>query len=116
MRIVDGAEWIWNRTTMSVRRCEMLDVWHAWSRTQQADHWAHQIAEHPRAVKVAEVITPLKRMHPKTPELCDCRPHRQGEHAGREHCDEYPRLSHEIGSGTVARRLLALPLLLLSDN
>ena len=25
----DGAEWIWNRTKMFVRRCEILDYWHA---------------------------------------------------------------------------------------
>jgi hypothetical protein len=25
----DGAEWIWNRATMFVRRCEILDFWHA---------------------------------------------------------------------------------------
>ena len=27
--IGDGAEWIWNRATMFVRRCEILDFWHA---------------------------------------------------------------------------------------
>ena len=25
----DGAEWIWNRAKMFVRRCEILDFWHA---------------------------------------------------------------------------------------
>ncbi len=25
----DGAEWIWNRATMFVNRCEILDFWHA---------------------------------------------------------------------------------------
>jgi hypothetical protein len=25
----DGAEWIWNRASMFVRRCEILDFWHA---------------------------------------------------------------------------------------
>ena len=25
----DGAEWIWNRARMFVRRCEILDFWHA---------------------------------------------------------------------------------------
>src|ERR1039457_5870025 len=25
----DGAEWIWNRAAMFVRRCEILDFWHA---------------------------------------------------------------------------------------
>jgi len=27
----DGAEWIWNRASMFVRRCEILDFWHAWN-------------------------------------------------------------------------------------
>jgi hypothetical protein len=25
----DGAEWIWNRATWFIRRCEILDFWHA---------------------------------------------------------------------------------------
>ena len=25
----DGAEWIWNRASMFVNRCEILDYWHA---------------------------------------------------------------------------------------
>ena len=52
----DGAEWIWNRATMFVRRCEILDFWHAMEHawefarlrygegSQQADQWVHQIA------------------------------------------------------------------------
>ena len=77
----DGAEWIWNRATMFVRRCEILDFWHAlehaWSfarllygeDSQQADRWVHQIAEDLRAGKVQEVIARLQRLRPKTPEL-----------------------------------------------
>ena len=25
----DGAEWIWNRASWFIRRCEILDFWHA---------------------------------------------------------------------------------------
>ena len=28
----DGAEWIWNRASMFVNRCEILDFWHALER------------------------------------------------------------------------------------
>ncbi len=53
----DGAEWIWNRATWFVRRCEILDFWHAvehaWvfarlrygDGSVQADQWVHAIAE-----------------------------------------------------------------------
>jgi len=77
----DGAEWIWNRATMFVHRCEILDFWHAlehaWTFARlrygadsvQADRWVHQIAEDLRAGKEQEVIAGLKRLRPKTPEL-----------------------------------------------
>ena len=60
----DGAEWIWNRAPMFVRRCEILDFWHAlehawsWARlfygegSQHADRWVHQIAQDLRGGKV----------------------------------------------------------------
>ena len=112
----DGAEWIWNRASMFVRRCEILDFWHAlehaWSfarlqygeQSQQADRWVHQIAEDLRAGKVQEVIARLKRIRPQTPEL---REKLQSliayysEHAGRMRYDEYLRLGYGIGSGAV---------------
>jgi hypothetical protein len=112
----DGAEWIWNRATMFVHRCEILDFWHAlehaWSvarllygeESRLADQWVHRIAQDLRAGKVQEVIARLKRMRPKTPEL---REKLQGligyysEHAGRMHYDEYLRLGYGIGSGAV---------------
>ena len=112
----DGAEWIWNRATMFVHRCEILDFWHAlehaWSvarllygeESRLADQWVHRIAEDLRAGKVQEVIARLKRMRPKTPEL---REKLQGliayysQHAGRMHYDEYLRLGYGIGSGAV---------------
>jgi len=112
----DGAEWIWNRAAMFVRRCEILDFWHAlehaWAFAQlrygegsaQADAWVHAIAEDLRAGKVQEVIGRLKRLRPKTPEL------REGwqallryysQNAGRMRYDEYLRLGYGIGSGAV---------------
>lgn len=112
----DGAEWIWKRATMFVRRCEILDFWHAlehaWGvarllygeESQLASRWVHRIAEDLRAGKVQEVIARLQRLRPKTPELRD---KLQGliayysEHAGRMHYDEYLRLGYGIGSGAV---------------
>ncbi len=112
----DGAEWIWNRATMFVRRCEILDFWHvlehAWGfarlnygeGSKQADRWVHRIAKDLRAGKVDDVIARLKRLRPKTPEA---REKLQGliayysAHAGRMRYDEYLRLGYGIGSGAV---------------
>ena len=112
----DGAEWIWNRATMFVRRCEILDFWHAlehaWGvarllygeESQLAGRWVHRIADKLRAGKVEDVIARLQRMRPKTPET---REKLQGliayysAHAGRMHYDEYLRLGYGIGSGAV---------------
>ena len=112
----DGAEWIWNRSKMFVRRCEILDFWHALEHawdfarlnygegSQQADRWVHQVATDLRAGKVQSVIARLQRMRPKTPEL---REKLQGligyyrEHAGRMRYHEYLRLGYGIGSGAV---------------
>ena len=112
----DGAEWIWNRATMFVHRCEILDFWHAlehaWTFARlrygegsaQADRWVHQIAEDLRAGQVQDVIAALKRLRPKSEEL------RQSlqslisyysENAGRMRYDEYLRLGYGIGSGAV---------------
>jgi len=112
----DGAEWIWNRATMFVRRCEILDFWHAlehaWEFAQlrygegsaQADAWVHAIAEDLRAGKVQDVIARLKRLRPKTPELrqsLQALIHYYSENAGRMRYDEYLRLGYGIGSGAV---------------
>src|SRR2546426_6993558 len=112
----DGAEWIWNRATMFVRRCEILDFWHALEHawgfarlnygegSQQAAGWVHRIAEELRAGKVEDVIARLKRMRPKTPEL---REKLQSliayysQHAERMRYDQYLRLGYGIGSGAV---------------
>ena len=131
-----------------------LDFWHAlehaWDLARlcygegspQADRWVHQIAEDLRADKVQDVIARLKRMRPKTPEVCE---KLQGlipyysDNSGRMHYHEYLRLGYGIGSGAVecahkqvvqarfrqagmrrseagARRLRALRLLLLHAN
>ncbi|HEY6373536.1 MAG TPA: ISKra4 family transposase [Candidatus Sulfotelmatobacter sp.] len=112
----DGAEWIWNRASMFVRRCEILDFWHAvehaWGFAQlrygegsaQADRWVHQTAEDLRAGKVQEVIARLKRVRPKTPELRESLQaliRYYSENAGRMRYDEYLRLGYGIGSGAV---------------
>ncbi len=150
----DGAEWIWNRANMFVRRCEILDFWHALEHAWEfarlrhgegslhADQWVHHIAEDLRAGKVQDVISGLKRLHPKTPELRESLQaliRYYSENAGRMRYDEYLRLGYGIGSGAVesahkqvvhtrlrqagmrwseagARRLLALRLLLLNDH
>ncbi len=112
----DGAEWIWNRATMFVNRCEILDFWHAlehaWTFARlrygddsaQADRWVHQIAKDLRAGKVQDVIAALKRLRPKTEELRASLQSLVGyysENAGRMRYDEYLRLGYGIGSGAV---------------
>jgi hypothetical protein len=73
----DGAGWIWNRASMFVHRCEILDFWHAVENaggllnsaygygSAQADGWVHEIAEDLRAGKVQEVIARLQHLRPK---------------------------------------------------
>ena len=150
----DGAEWIWNRATWFIHRCEILDFWHALEHawdfarlrygegSQQADQWVRQIACDLKAGKVQQVITRLKRLRPKSPQLresLDSLIHYYSENANRMHYNEYLRMGYGIGSGAVesahkqvvharlrqagmrwseagARRLLALRLLLLNDN
>jgi hypothetical protein len=112
----DGAEWIWNRATLFVRRCEILDFWHAlehaWGvarllygeESQLVGRWVQRIAEDLRAGKVEDVLARLQRMRPRTPEV---REKLKGliayysAHAGRMHYDEYLRLGYGIGSGAV---------------
>jgi hypothetical protein len=111
----DGAEWIWNRTSMFVKRCEILDFWHAlehaWALARlwygegsQADRWVQQIAEDLKAGKVEEIIARLKLMQPNTPELCTSVQSLIGYYsanATRMRYDEYLRLGYGIGSGAV---------------
>jgi hypothetical protein len=112
----DGAEWIWNRATWFVRRCEILDFWHAvehaWGFARlrygdgsaQADLWVRVIAEDLRAGKVQDVIARLKRLRPKTAELRESLAgliRYYSENASRMQYDEYLRLGYGIGSGAV---------------
>lgn len=114
--IGDGAEWIWNRATMFVHRCEILDFWHAlehaWGFARlrygegsvQAASWVHQIAEDLKAGKVQQVIARLNRMRPQTPELRESLQaliRYYSDNAGRMRYDEYLRLGYGIGSGAV---------------
>lgn len=112
----DGAEWIWNRASIFVKRCEILDFWHAleyaWEfarscygeESQKADRWVHQIAEDLRAGKVEEVIARLKRMRPNSVESREKLAsliRYYSNNATRMHYDEYLRLGYGIGSGAV---------------
>jgi len=112
----DGAEWIWNRAKCYVRRCEILDFWHAmeyaWGfarlrygeGSKQADQWVRQIGIDLKAGKIDEVIARLKRLHPKSPQLrasLDSLIRYYSENASRMHYDEYIRLGYGIGSGAV---------------
>ena len=112
----DGAEWIWNRAKWFIRRCEILDFWHAmeylWSfarlhygeGSKQADRWVHQIGIDLKAGKVDEVIARLKRMRPKTPQSrasLESLIRYYSENASRMRYDEYLRLGYGIGSGAV---------------
>jgi len=112
----DGAEWIWNRASMFVNRCEILDYWHALEHawgfarlrygvgSKQADRWVHQIGEDLRAGKVKKVIARLKRLQPKEAEVRESLQALIGyyrENATRMRYDEYLRLGYGIGSGAV---------------
>ncbi len=112
----DGAEWIWNRAAWFVRRCEILDFWHAvehaWAFARlrygdgsaQADLWVQAIAEDLRVGKVQAVIERLKRLRPKTAESRESLAgliRYYSENAGRMRYDEYLRLGYGIGSGAV---------------
>jgi hypothetical protein len=112
----DGAEWIWNRASMFVRRCEILDFWHALEKawefarlrygvgSAQADGWVQDLAEKLRAGKVHEVIAELQRLRPKTPESRESLQaliRYYSENATRMRYDEYLRLGYGIGSGAV---------------
>jgi hypothetical protein len=112
----DGAEWIWNRAAIFVKRCEILDFWHALEHawefaqscygegSQKADRRVHQMAEDLRAGKVEEVIARLKRMRPKSVESrekLESLIRYYSNNATRMHYDEYLRLGYGIGSGAV---------------
>jgi hypothetical protein len=112
----DGAEWIWKRATWFIRRCDILDFWHAvehaWvfarlrygDGSAQADLWVHTIAEDLRAGKVEAVIARLKRLRPNTAESRESLAgliRYYSENVSRMRYDEYLRLGYGIGSGAV---------------
>ena len=112
----DGAEWIWNRATWFIRRCEILDFWHAMEHawefarlrygegSQQADQWVRQIGVDLKAGKVEQVIARLKRLRPQSPQLRESLEsliRYYSANAGRMRYDEYLRLGYGIGSGAV---------------
>jgi len=112
----DGAEWIWTRATWFIRRCEILDFWHAMEHawefarlrygesSQQADQWVRQIGVDLKAGKVEQVIARLKRLRPQSPQLresLDSLIRYYSENATRMRYDEYLRLGYGIGSGAV---------------
>ena len=108
----DGAEWSWNRATWFIRRCEILDFWHAMEHawafaglhygegSKQADQGVRQIGVDLKAGKIDAVIARLKRMRPKSPQLrasLDSLIRYYSENAGRMRYDEYIR--RDTGSG-----------------
>jgi hypothetical protein len=110
------AEWIWNRAAWFIRRCEILDFWHAMEHawdfarlrfgegSTQADQWVRQIGVDLKAGKAEQVIARLKRLRPKSPQLrasLDSLIHYYSENASRMKYDEYLRLGYGIGSGAV---------------
>ena len=112
----DGAEWIWNRATWFIRRCEILDFWHAMEHawefarlrygegSQQADQWVRQIGIDLKAGKVEQVIARLKRLRPQSSQLRESLEsliRYYSANAGRMRYDEYLRLGYGIGSGAV---------------
>lgn len=112
----DGAEWIWNRATWFVQRCEILDFWHAMEHawefarlrygegSQQADQWVRQISIDLKAGKAEHIIARLKRLRPQSPqwrESLDSLIRYYSENAGRMRYDEYLRLGYGIGSGAM---------------
>lgn len=114
--IGDGAEWIWERAKIFVRRIEILDYWHAaehawkcaralWGeKTAQTRQWAHRIARAIRAGKVRQVIHELDALLAKLRRAADreavqaLRDYYE-QHAGRMNYPRYRRLGLSIGSG-----------------
>lgn len=112
----DGSEWIWQRATLFVRRCEILDFWHAmeyaWAYarlqfgegTRRADQWTRRVAEDLKAGRVQDVIARLHTLQPKSPdgrEALAALVRYYTTHAARMQYDAYQRLGYGIGSGAV---------------
>ena len=114
--IGDGSEWIWHRATLFVRRCEILDFWHAmeyawaYARLQfgegapRAAQWTKRVAQDLKAGDVAAVIARLHTLQPRSPESREALAtliRYYTTHAARMQYDEYQRLGYGIGSGAV---------------
>ena len=114
--IGDGSEWIWHRASLFVRRCEILDFWHAmeyaWAYArlqfgegaQRAEHWTRRVAQDLKAGHVQAVIARLHTLHPRSPESRAALAtliRYYTTHAARMQYDEYQRLGYGIGSGAV---------------
>jgi len=114
--IGDGSEWIWRRATLFLRRCEILDFWHAmeyawaYARLQfgegarRAAHWTRRVALDLKAGDVQAVIARLHTLHPISPEsrvALDTLIRYYTTHAARMQYDDYQRRGYGIGSGAV---------------
>ena len=114
--IGDGSEWIWQRATWFVRRCEILDFWHAmeyawaYARLQfgegarRAEHWTRRVAQDLKAGDVQAVIARLQTLRPISAEsrvALDTLIRYYTTHAARMQYDAYQRLGYGIGSGAV---------------
>jgi hypothetical protein len=114
--IGDGSEWIWHRATLFVRRCEILDFWHAmeyawaYARLQfgegarRSEQWTRRVAQDLKAGQVQAVIARLQTLQPRSPESRDALAtliRYYTTHAARMQYDEYQRLGYGIGSGAV---------------
>ena len=114
--IGDGSEWIWQRATLFVRRCEILDFWHAmeyawaYARLQfgegasRAEQWTRRVAQDLKAGEVQAVIARLHTLRPNSQEGREALAtliRYYTTHAARMQYDEYQRLGYGIGSGAV---------------
>ena len=114
--IGDGSEWIWQRATLFVRRCEILDFWHAmeyawaYARLQfgdgsrRAQQWTQRLAQDLKAGQVEAVLARLHTLRPRSPESREALAaliQYYTTHAARMQYDEYQRLGYGIGSGAV---------------
>jgi hypothetical protein len=101
---------------MFVRRCEILDFWHALERawefarlqfgeeSKHAANWAHDLGQQLRRGNVATVIECLQAMTPRTPEARACLDKLIDYYTAnlsRMRYDEYLRAGYGIGSGAV---------------
>jgi hypothetical protein len=114
--IGDGSEWIWKRAERFVRRCEILDFWHAleyawaYARLQfgdgsrRAEAWVRRVAQDLKAGEVDAVIARLHTLQPTSAEsrtALETLMRYYTTHAARMQYDEYHRLGYGIGSGAV---------------